>query len=182
MPTKILDSTTIIAFDKEIVCVDILGIMARTYKTCISHEVSKECRSSPRIDEFMRTTSVYSKDLITLEKASKYLEKRYNYRLGAGERSSISLSIMLSLRGIDNYLVTDDKYARSVADNIHLDCRIGEIFDSNIQKIKYTGTIGLIKRLVERGTIDKEVLNPIAEDIENGSFRASPELLSFLRS
>ena len=180
---KTLDSTVLVACDNEITCVNLFEIMTKRYQACIPPEVDAECRSSQRIDEFKKNISIFSNSPEKMEESCKYLYERHNKKLGLGEASALVASILLTQRGVDNYFVTDDRYAREIAEKIHNDEKMKKILGPNIQKIKYTGTIGLILRLRQHGYITKEMTEKIADELERGkSFRYTPELLNLLRS
>lgn len=183
--TKILDNTVIIASLKEIKCIDLIKKCSERYKMCTTIEVMEECKEG-----FENTTFQKYRDLINIQNLTtnkeyaaiaEYLLERYPY-LHIGEISSFLLALLkYELNNISYYFVTDDNKMRKVVANIHKDTLLSAKLEYDISSFNITGTIGLIKRMYERGVISKEDVKKIIDDLKNSTFYITPELIKYLR-
>ncbi len=179
---KILDNSAVSSMGKEITCIDMLGLVKSHYDVVLAGAVFRECKN-------LRNECLYEsvKDLPqAMEKDEKFTAlvnaiQSINFRLGPGEIESIASSILMTLAGIENYVVIDESLARSIVKDIHLNPQIEAIVGCKIPPIQCTGTIGIIKHMKDKGLIPPETSRKIAYDLEISNFRVTPELLDMLR-
>jgi predicted nucleic acid-binding protein len=102
--------------------------------------------------------------------------------LHKGELTTFLIALLdYELKGRPYYYVTDDKKMRTSIPKILKDSLFIKKLGCSVQEVKYTGTIGLIKRLKLRNLITEEDINNIADELEQSTFRISPELIEELR-
>ena len=183
--TKVLDNTVITASLKEINYIDLIKKCSERYKMCTTSEVMKECEEGFESKTFQKYSGLITIQDLTSDKEYvrivEYLLERYPY-LHIGEISSFLLALLkYELKNELYYFVTDDNRMRKVVLNIHKDILLLSKIGHNITAFKITGTIGLIKRMCERGIISKEDIGDIIRDLENSTFYITPELTKYLR-
>lgn len=179
---KVLDNSAVSSLGKEITCIDMLQLVKSQYDIVLADAVFRECRNLG--NEYLYSSI---KNLpLAVERNDIFISltdiiQSIDYRLGPGEIESIAASILLTQSGIDNYVVIDERLARSIVERIHLNPRIKTVVGSDIVPIKCTGTIGIVKHLLDKGVISKEIAQKIAYDLEISNFRVSKDLLDLLR-
>ena len=185
MTTKILDNTVISASIKEIKCIDLIKKCLERYNIVTSIEVYEETSrgfGEQTITTFYKKITVYNLRnnklfLILLE----YLEDRYPY-LHKGEISTFLIALLeYELKKRKYYFVTDDNRMRKVIKKIFDDSLFKRKLRSNVSKFHITGTIGLIKRLYERGILSRADIEMIIEDLKNSTFYLTDDLIKYLR-
>ena len=183
--TKILDNTFISAGVDEIKCVNIIKICSGIYPLSTTLEVYNETKrefDNGLVEEIYKYIDVPDVDDKIHKKMILLLENRFPY-LGSGEISSFLLAFLeYSTNNKKYYYVTDDGLMRQSTKSI-IDYYLS-IDESNIKinkNFKITGTVGLIRRLYERGALTANNIDDIIKDLENSTFRITPELLCHLR-
>ncbi len=183
--TKILDNTVLSASIKEIKCIDLIKTCSSKYNLATTEEVFDECQDGfdgIQIEEQLKLIDVHN--LMNNEKYCElkdFLLARYPY-LHKGEISSFLLSLLkFELSCIPYYFVTDDNKMRKVVSKIHEDTLFISKLGKNIRRFRMTGTIGLIKRMYIRGIISQEDIDKIIGDLQNSTFRITPDLINYLR-
>lgn len=175
---KIFDNSVISSMGREITSVDVLPLVKSEYDIRITNAVITECRNSGN-EKLIR-----SMDGLLLAVEADYMFvsvvnsiKIMHPQLGSGEIESIAASILMTRSGIDNYVVLDDGLARKIVSDLHNDLKLQQIVGTDIPPIKYTGTVGLIKHLRDKGIISREIYQKIAYDLKNSGFRITDSLL-----
>lgn len=179
---KILDNSVISTMYMDMVSVDLLQILRPLYTVSITDAVIIEL-SRLGNEELIRSIA----DLrSTSERDERFMRakdriRRIDPRLGDGEVECIAESMMLTRSGIGNYVVLDDLKAREAIDRIRVDPELESVLGAPIPPVRYTGTIGLVKHLKDRGILSAETCSGIAFDLEAGGFRVTKELLDLIR-
>ncbi len=183
---KIIDNTVLTASLKEIKSIDLIKTCSKRYYLATSPSVYVESMNgfdSNTIQEYYgNNINVHNfKDDSLASDLLNYLERRYPY-LHKGELTTFLIALLdYELKGKQYYYVTDDKKMRNSIPKILKDPLFIKKLGCSVQEVKYTGTIGLIKRLKLRGLITEEDINNIADELEQSTFRVSPELIEELR-
>ncbi len=183
MTTKIIDNTVVSASLKEITCINLIAKCLEKYPISTSIEVHEETKEmfSQKMDCYKKI-SVYdlhdNKLFIVL---IEYLSNRYPY-LHKGELSSFLVALIeYELKSKEYYFVTDDNRMKKVASKLLQD----ELFTAKLTKkpakLNITGTIGLLKRLCQRGVLTKEEISDVVIDLQKSTFYITPELIKSLR-
>jgi len=184
--TKVLDNTVISAGLKEIKTINLIERCIKRYKLVTSKHVFEETLkgfSNPIIKNCYSEIEVHEINEETFNFLLDYLERRFPY-LHRGELSSFLVALLkYAENGKPYYYVTDDNKMRNKIPKILNDPVLKSKLKNPItpENFNLTGTIGLILRLKYRGLISKEEAKKIADDLENSSFRVTPELLKKLR-
>lgn len=171
---KLVDSTFVFAVGQEIRSVELLPRICSRYELVSTEEVFSESLKKPFPGQFI--------DIIG-ETDGRYTQlfdhiKRRHPQLHKGEISIIAASLLMGAEKTDNYIVTDDGFARKTMAHVSEDPRIGEILGKAPASLKYTGTIGIIRRLKTHGLISPEECHLIAKDLRDSSFNITEKLLS----
>lgn len=179
---KLLDSSVISSVSREITSFDVLGCLKKQYEVCVTKDVKKECLAAndERIRSAVADVKMIEHSDPRIEQMKKAITKKHA-GIGQGETDCIASSILLTLKGVENYLILDDKFARSIASNVHNVSEIKEILGSPIRIMNVTGTIGLISHLRDRGLIHKKEIYKIRADLASSSFRITQELIDSLK-
>lgn len=183
--TKILDNTVISAFINEITSIKIIDVCAEQYdlvtSNCVYDETSKAIEKDI-LKEIYKNISVIKKDgEENYENALEYLKNRYPY-LHEGELSVFLIALLdFECHKKPYFFVTDDgKMRRKTQEIISSDDFI-KVIGLKIHDFRITGTIGLIKRLNEKGCLSQQEVNKIASDLLSSNFRAPESLINELR-
>ncbi len=181
--TKILDNTVITAFLKEITSIKIIDRCP--YYLITSKGVSKECEKFDKefLEKFGGKLSIVNPtNKNFFEECYEYLQTRYPY-LHKGEISTFLLALLeFYLKKRKYYFITDDNKMRKVILNLDSDETFLKIIKINVFKeFNISGTVGLIKRLYVKKTINEKELNLIIEDLKKSSFFITKELINFLK-
>ncbi len=185
MTTKILDNTVISASIKEITCLNFIERCSQIYHIVTSFEVfheanigfdkgttNKQFRCIRVID--LRHTEQYRSLL-------DYLKNRYPY-LHDGEISSFLLALLeYENKNKEYYYVTDDQSMKKVVTNLKNDNLFYQNSGLMISRFFITGTIGLLRRLLDKGAISKKEIEDIIKDLRNSSFYVTKDLIDYLR-
>ncbi|XRO75084.1 DUF3368 domain-containing protein [Methanocaldococcus sp. 28A] len=183
---KILDNTVISASLKEIKTINLIERCLKRYKLVTSEYVFVETLkgfSNPTIENCYSDIEVHEINEEMFNFLLDYLERRFPY-LHRGELSSFLVALLkYAENGKSYYYVTDDRRMRDTISKILNDPIVKSKLKNPItpENFNLTGTIGLLLRLKYRGLISKEEAKKIADDLENSSFRVTPELLKKLR-
>ncbi|GEM_PF-694958 len=184
--SKILDNTVISAFLKEIPSVDL-------FEKCNSefHLITSEKVHSEASKFFSKDKIAYSHVKVVKVKTRKakrlleYLKNRFPY-LHEGELTSFVVCLYkYKLQNKKYFYVTDDLRMKKVISQIFSESDLKKYYDKTMGSVddsfNFTGTIGLIIRLCEKGRIsDLEILK-IINDLRSSTFYVSEKLLKRLR-
>lgn len=182
---KILDNTVISAAVNEIKSLNLISISSKAYPLKASSEVYDEISRGIPEDNFEEITQHIEKIDCNVygnyRELFDYLSARYPY-LHEGDISSFLLALLgHEVTGKKYYLVTDDlRLRKKIPEILELE-KVRDLLKMNIEKMNVTGTIGLIKRLCEKGFVKHETMERIIKDLENSTFRITAELLKELR-
>lgn len=189
MTTKVLDNTFISAALREITSVDLITKCSQEYNLITSKEVFKETNAGFQ-EELVKKVYNYIKvvpinETKIFQTLFPYMKDRYPF-LHDGEIATFLLAIIFHVKnGGKCYFVTDDKKMREIAKSI-IDGK-DNLFLNKIKRLGFkkieigiTGTVGLIIRLCKKRVISKEEASKITEDIRNGTFRITEELIALL--
>ena len=182
---KIIDNTVLTASLKEIKSIDLIKTCSKRYYLSTSSSVYAESMNgfdNNVIQEYYTNIKIHNfEDDSLASDLLNYLERRYPY-LHKGELTTFLIALLdYELKGRPYYYVTDDKKMRTSIPKILKDSLFIKKLGCSVQEVKYTGTIGLIKRLKLRNLITEEDINNIADELEQSTFRVSPELIKELR-
>lgn len=183
--TKILDNTVIVACLGDIKSVNLLELCASQYNLVTSKEVHVETMRYPdqevvgklyeRITVKDKTPNSQYQTLLA------YLETRYPY-LHRGELSSFLLALLeYEFTAKKYYYLTDDRRMRNTIAKIIEDPIFSQILGKKIVNVTYSGTLGLIRRVYDRGLLTPTQLEQIIEDLQKGDFYMTPHLIDYLR-
>ena len=182
--SKILDNTAISAFINEIRSIEMIEICRKEYllvtTDCVQRETSKRFSDATIIMNY-KNINVFSK---TGEKkydqALDYLINRYPY-LHEGELSVFLLALLdYELMGNPYFFITDDRKMREKICEIISSDAFLKIVGRSIRDYHFSGTIGLIKRLCQKGCLSDDEIKKIVSDIKNSDFRISDKLIGEL--
>ena len=182
--SKILDNTVISAFINEIRSIELIEICHSEYNLvttdCIQRETSKGF-SEEIIDNVYKNIYVFRKrGDENHDQALDYLIDRYPY-LHEGELSAFLLALIdYELAGIPYYFITDDRKMREKIYEIIFSDTFLKIIGDMIYDFHFTGTIGLIKRLCQKGCLSEDDIRDIVFDLKTSSFRISDKLIGEL--
>ncbi len=185
MTTKILDNTVISASIKEIKSINLIEKCLMGYSVATSMEVYEE---TSRGFEEKTVTSFYEKITVHNLRNNKlflalleYLKNRYPY-LHEGEISTFLVALLeYELKNRRYYFVTDDSRMRKVVRGLFDDSLFKREFGFSVSKFYMTGTIGLIKRLYERGILSRVDVERVIEDLKDSTFYLTDDLISYLK-
>lgn len=185
MTTKILDNTVISASIKEITCLDFIELCSKIYHIETSLEVFHEAnRGFNRVATNKRFGCIRVIDLRDNEQYRSlldYLKSRYPY-LHDGEISSFLLALLeYEKKNKEYYYVTDDQSMKKVVTNLKNDKLFYQNSGFMFSRFFITGTIGLLRRLLDRGVISKKEIEDIIKDLRNSSFYVTTDLINYLR-
>ena len=147
---------------------------------CVQRETS-EGFSGEIIDINYKNISVLKKTGDKrYDQALDYLVNRYPY-LHEGELSAFLLALIdYELTGNPYFFVTDDSKMREKIYEIISSEEFLKIIGEAIYNYHFTGTIGLIKRLCQKGCLSEDDIKSIISDIKNSTFRISDMLIDEL--
>jgi predicted nucleic acid-binding protein len=184
--TKILDNTFISACVTDINSKDLVAVCdlryslvapLSVYKESLNYsdrEIMKKCYEKIVVID-MTNSEIYNELL-------QYLTNRFP-NLHEGELSAFLVALLeYELKGKRYFYITDDLSMRKSIQKIRHDELFIQKLKSNFSNFNFSGTIGLINRLVKGNLIDVYDLNKIIDDLENGSFYLDPSLIEYLRN
>jgi len=185
MTTKILDNTVISASINEITCLDFVERCSKIYPIETSLEVFHETeRGFDKVTTNKRFRCIRVIDLRyhgQYRSLLNYMKNRYPY-LHDGEISSFLLGLLdYEKKNKKYYYVTDDQSMKKVIIKLKNDNLFYQNFGFMISKFFITGTIGLLRRLFDRGAISKKEIDDIIKDLRNSSFYLTTDLIDYLR-
>jgi len=185
MTTKILDNTVISASIKEITCLDFIERCSKIYPVETSLEVFRETeRGFNKITTNKRFRCIRVIDLRyhgQYRSLLNYMKNRYPY-LHDGEISSFLLALLeYEKKNKEYYYVTDDQSMKKVVTNLKNDNLFYQSSGFMISRFFITGTIGLLRRLLDKGIISKKEIEDIIKDLRNSSFYLTTDLINYLR-
>lgn len=184
LTAKVVDTTVISASLKEIPSIDLLGLAAEVYDVHTSGGVKRELEEGfdpTSVEHILGFVEVVDIGHEAFEPLMDWLERRYPY-LHRGELSTFLLAILdFGLGGRPCYYVTDDGAMRKKVRKILIEDRFIEILGEEPPQVGMTGTVGLIGRLYEHGVMTPGELMGVIEDLQNGTFRISSQVLDHLR-
>ncbi len=183
--TKVFDTTFISACLNEIQSIDLFRRCLRIYKLSSSFEVVEELKkgfSKKVIGRLFEDILIHNLtrnaeycQLLT------YMKRRYPY-LHIGEISSFLIAVIAyKIAGKEYYYITDDGKMRKVIKRLSEDVLFSDLLKFPFENFNVTGTIGIIKKLYERGAISNSEIEKIIIDIKNSTFRIDEKLLDNLR-
>lgn len=179
---KIFDNSVISSMGKEIRSVMVLPVVKSFYDVRVTADVIAECANSKNeelIESINGLPCAIKED--SLFKRTFDVIRRTDLRLGLGEASTITASIILTHLGIENYAVIDDGFARKKFGEVLRNRELSDMFGDSLSNVNFTGTVGLINRLRAKGALTSGQCSSIANDLENSDFRVSGEILDLLR-
>ncbi|MDO9538084.1 MAG: hypothetical protein Q7J68_07180 [Thermoplasmata archaeon] len=110
-----------------------------------------------------------------------WLELRFPY-LHKGELSTFLMAVLeYSMKNKKCVYVTDDGRMRKTIPKILENTDFITMCGKNGFSFKFTGTIGLIKKLYEKGCLTDYQIEDIIRDLKNSTFYITPLLLNSLR-
>lgn len=182
--SKILDNTTISAFINEIRSIEMIEVCRKEYllvtTDCVQRETSERF-SGETIAMNYKNINVFSKKGDKkYDQALDYLVNRYPY-LHEGELSAFLLALLdYELTGYPYFFITDDRKMREKICEIISSDVFQKIVGGAIYDYHFSGTIGLMKRLCQKGCLSDEDIKNIIFDIKNSTFRISDKLIGEL--
>ena len=185
--TKIIDNTVITACLSEIESINLFDVCSTVYQLATSSEVYAEALDGFDAHEMNRKcNSLQVFDMANNRKyvsLKTFLQNRYPY-LGLGEISSFLVAILeYDLQNRAYYYITDDRRMRKVIDALERneDLLFIKVLGGKIAHFKDTGTIGLLIKLCQKGTLSKDRVSGIADELERSTFRITPDLTTQLK-
>ena len=163
---KIPDSSTLIAIFTELNMPELLTKLVQSgYKILICKEVAEE--SGLDMSKGTVKQLADAGDLMIYDTPSTDLAKfrAEHPQLGKGECSVLCCARKQVQEGNDYCCVLDDKIARRIANQL---------------RIRFKGTVGLVKKLLERNAISRQEFDDIIYKLRQSSFRISDSVLSKL--
>lgn len=186
MTFKVVDNTFISACMGEIECVDLLDISSKHYDIITSHVIFVETNNG--FEEDMVKEAYDSIDLVETkytqyEELKEWLINRYP-RLHEGEITAFLLALLnYAIMGMDYYYVTDDNLMKDIIRNLHNDhifmSKLGMEFD--MKNFNVTGTVGFTRRLIEKGHLNDNYIEPILTDMDKNGFYLNEAVKNHLR-
>jgi len=167
---------------REIRSVALLPPCTRRYRVVISEEVREELgrAKSFHAETLLRGIAVLRNTHPARERLLTYLSNRYPY-LHTGELSSFLLAVtVFSAEGQRCFFVTDDGRMRKSLPKLLEDSELKGALGVRALSLEHTGTIGLILRLAETGSITPEERLLVCSDLKRSSFRCSKDILNRL--
>ena len=126
---------------------------------CVFHEIIRE-PTKKNIDKLIREKKVTISNRISLIEIEEF--RSFNPRLGKGECETILLGKNCKKNEEGYCCILDDKQARKSAERIGL---------------KFTGTIGMLQKLVKKGKMPIELYETLLQELEKAGFYIDPKLL-----
>ena len=185
MTTKILDNTVISASIKEITCLDFVERCSKFYSIVTSLEVFHETeRGFDKVIANKRFRCIRVIDLRDngqYRSLLNYMKNRYPY-LHDGEISSFLLALLeYEKKSKKYYYVTDDQSMKKTITKLKNDNLFYQSFGFMIPRFFITGTIGLLRKIYDKGAISKKEIDDIIKDLRNSSFYLTTDLIDYLR-
>lgn len=186
MTLKIVDNTFISACLGEIECLNLLDISTNHYNVSTTPEVYVETIEGFEKDFVSKAYAKINIDPVDHEKyddLKEWLEKRYP-QIHSGEISTFLLALLNhALDENEYYYITDDRKMKETIDKLNSDKefmnKLGSDFDMSTFNV--AGTIGFIRRLIEKKTISEDFIEPIIEDMDNNGFYIDEKIKNYLR-
>ena len=173
---KLVDSTFVFVMKNDIKSVDLFPKVCSRYKLLSTEDVKSEATKTVFPEEYVEIKSFASDDYESIKDAIF----RRRPQLHRGEISTIAASILLTEKGFENYIVTDDGDARRWIDHFSSYTMFWKKIKHSPIKLKYAGTVGLIRRLRDYGVVSLDECKSIEIDLRNSDFRVSKELFELL--
>jgi hypothetical protein len=184
LTTKVLDATILSASLGEIRTVDLVGAASGCYPLRTTAHVRLELEArfpKQAVEDTFDHIGVDDEDPGDAIDRSAPVCARFPY-LHLGELTSFLLALTdYELKGLPYYYVTDDLRMRRSIPNILASEEFIGLIGKRLTTVRLTGTIGLIRRLHQRGRLSREELRGIIRDLEESTFRLTPEVMSHLR-
>ena len=182
--SKILDNTAISAFINEIRSIEMIKICRKEYILVTTDYVQRETSerfSQETIDINYKNINVFRKTGDKkYDQALDYLVNRYPY-LHEGELSAFLLALLdYEMTGSPYFFITDDRKMREKISEIVSSEAFLKIIGEDIHGYHFSGTIGLIKRLCQKGCLSENDVKLIVSDIKNSTFHISDRLIGEL--
>lgn len=186
MTLKIVDNTFISACLGEIECLNLLDISTNHYNVSTTPEVYEETVEGFEKDFVKEAYGKISIDPVDHDKyddLKEWLENRYP-QIHSGEISTF-LSALLNhaINKNEYYYITDDGKMKETIDKLNTDQefmnKLGTKFD--MSNFKVAGTVGFIRRLIDKKTISEDFIEPILTDMDNNGFYIDENTKNFLR-
>ncbi|MDD4211611.1 MAG: hypothetical protein PHC46_04430 [Clostridia bacterium] len=188
---KVLDNTVISAGIKEIKAINLIQECAKHYPLSTAKEVYEETKSGFKkeiVEECYKLIQI--KDLSNNQDYNSkmsFLQKRFP-QLHKGELSSFLVAwLCYSKNKTKCIYITDDNGMKKAIKKIKEDNNIfGEwkkLFGLHESELDYTGTIGVICHLKQKGLLTQEQIEGIVKDLTspNSTFRIGQEQIKLLR-
>jgi predicted nucleic acid-binding protein len=183
---KIVDNTFISACLGEIECIDLLDVSCQHYMFSTTSEVYQETVEG--FDEHIVKMAYNSIDVFSLNhdkylELKDWLENRYP-QIDTGEISTFLLSLLdYALTGKDYYYITDDRKMKETIPKLNKDPifmeKLGTTFD--MSNFNVVGTVGFIRRLMDKRVVSEEHIEPIINDMDTNGFYLNEATKNYLR-
>jgi len=186
MTVKIVDNTFISACVDEINCIDLLDLSSQYYDIHTTNEVFGETQDGfndeviSNVYDLIKISSCSSDTYIDLK---NWLERRYP-GLHTGEITTFLLALLtFAVCGTEYYYITDDNYMKKIIKNLGNDSIFIQKLDLavNMENFNVTGTVGFTKRLIDKGVIHNQFVEPIIQDMEDNGFYLTDKVKDHLR-
>jgi predicted nucleic acid-binding protein len=184
MTVKIFDNTVISVSINELHSINLIQLCSTRYDITTTHHVFTEAKkgfSKAVIKEMSNYISVSNSQNQRFNEVLSWLELRFPY-LHKGELSTFLMAVLdYSQTNKKYYYVTDDGRMRKTIPKILQNQAFINMCGKNKGTFNCTGTIGLIKRLYEKGSLTDNQIEEIITDLRNSTFYITPSLLNSLR-
>jgi predicted nucleic acid-binding protein len=184
MTVKIFDNTVISVSINELHSINLIQLCSTRYDITTTHHVFTEAKkgfSKAVIKEMSNYISVSNSQNQRFDEVLSWLELRFPY-LHKGELSTFLMAVLdYSQTNKKYYYVTDDGRMRKTIPKILQNQAFINMCGKNKGTFNCTGTIGLIKRLYEKGSLTDNQIEEIITDLRNSTFYITPSLLNSLR-
>ena len=184
MTVKILDNTVISVSINELHSINLIRLCSARYDITTTHHVFTEAKkgsSKAVIKEISNYMSVSNSQNQRFDEILSWLERRFPY-LHKGELSTFLMAVLdYSQTNKKYYYVTDDRRMRKTIPKILHNRVFIDMCGQNVNTFNSTGTIGLIKKLYEKGSLTDDQIEEIITDLRNSTFYVTPSLLNSLR-
>lgn len=186
MTIKIVDNTFISACLGEIKCIDLLNVSSSHYNFSTTPEVRNETKEgfdSKIVYIAYKTIDVNLLRHHQYSDLKNWLEKRY-LDIDTGEISSFLLALLdYALPGENYYYITDDQKMKNVIKKLNNDEifmeKLGSYFD--MTNFNVTGTIGFIRRLMDKKIVSEIHIEPLIKDFQDNGFYIDENIKNYLR-
>jgi len=184
MTVKILDNTVISVSVNELRSVNLIQLCSTRYDVTTTHHVFNEAKkgfSKVVIKDISNYITISNSQNPRFDEILNWLERRFPY-LHRGELSTFLMAVLdYSHKCKKYYYVTDDGRMRKTIPKILHNPDFINMSGKKKSAFNITGTIGLIKKLCEKGSLSDNQIEEIITDLKNSTFYITSSLLNSLR-